>query len=365
MSTRFGGSDTVISGDNTVVEPVPIPVLAGPETELEKTQPMKPITPRTLVLHVIRLRMAHWRRSDAMVKLLLAGILIALVAILLRQPDTGRPAAAPSEPAASTTTTTATFTPAPPVSERIPVTAQEDPAAVPPQAPGGRALAALPAAVVGVDLPEVLRDPSPGAEPGAVVLHPTTEVAVYAEPGGPAVAVLPPWQMLSPTWVPVVDRRPGWALALLPARPHRSGAAAAGWIYLNPTVQLADAGVRIEINAATGAVTVLAELGRAEPERSVLGRPVSGHPTAGRSGARSFVAIGATMEGVPWLLRPLVPIVVDPRRLCTGYFGGISVPGLPATSVLGSLDDTGCVPVPAALCQALADVPAGTAVVIR
>jgi len=359
VTARIGDGITVISGDDVVFDPGVVRVSAGPETELEKTQPMTSMTTTRLVLQAIRLRLAQLTRGDATVKLLLAAILIALVAILLRQPGTGSSAAVHTE------SPTPTSTPAPPMSTRIPVAAKEDPAAVAPQAIGGRALAALPTAVVGAQLPEVLRDPSPGAEPGSLVLHPTAEVAVYAEPGGPAVAVLPPRQMLSPTWVPVVDRRPGWALALLPARPHSSGAAAAGWVYLNPAVQLADARMRIELNATTGAATVLAELGRAEPERSVLGRPASGHPTAGHSGARSFVAIAATTEGVPWLLRPLLPIAVDSARLCTGFFGGISVPGLPATSALGSLDDTGCVAVPATLCRALSNVPAGTAVVMR
>ncbi|MFJ8966992.1 hypothetical protein ACIRG5_47135 [Lentzea sp. NPDC102401] len=362
MTAQFSGAVTVISGDNVVVAPARTSVHARPETELEKTQPMPPLTTTRLVLQAIRIWLAFLRRGDATVKLLLAGILIALVAILLRQPGAAVSAAGPVEAPAPSATT---FTPAPPMSQRIPVVAQEDPAAVAPQAVGGRALAALPAAVVGAVVPEVLRDPSPGAEPGAVVLHPTDAVAVYAEPGGPPVAKLPPWQLLSPTWVPVIDRRPGWALALLPAQPHSGGAAAAGWIYLNPTVQLADAGMRIELNATTGAVTVLAELGRAEPENSVLGRPVSGHPTAGRSGARSFVAIGASTDGVPWFLRPLLPIAVNATRLCSGFLGGVSVPGLPATSVLGALDGAGCVPVPPALCQALADVPAGTTVVMR
>lgn len=362
MSGRLGDGVTVISGGGTLADPAGGRVHAVPETELEKTQPMKPLTTRTLALRAIWLRLMGWWRRGATVNLLLGGILIALVAILLRQPGVGTTAAGPTEPVTPPTTT---FTPAPPVSERIPVTAQEDPAAVPPQNLGGRALAALPAAVVGAAVPEVLRDPAPGAEPGSVVLHPTVEVAIYAEPGGPAVAMLPPWQMLSPTWVPVVDRRPGWALVLLPARPHSTGAAAAGWIHLNPTVQLADAGVRIELNAATGVVTVLAELGRTKPERSVLGHPASGHPTSGRSGSRTFVAISASVDGVPWFLRPLLPIAVNANRMCTGPLGGISVPGLPSTSALGTLDRTGCVPLPAALCQALATVPAGVAVVVR
>jgi hypothetical protein len=360
VTAQFAGAVTVISGDGAMVGAARSSV--GPETEPEKTQPMPPLTTTRLALQAIRMRLAFLRRGDATVKLLLAGILIALVAILLRQPGAAVSAAGPAEPPAPSATT---FTPAPPMSQRIPVAAQEDPAAVAPQAVGGRALAALPAAVVGAVVPEVLRDPSPGAEPGAVVLHPTDEVAVYAEPGGPPVAKLPPWQLLSPTWVPVIDRRPGWALALLPARPHSGGAAAAGWIYLNPTVQLADAGFRIELNAATGTVTVLAELGRTEPERSVLGRPASGHPTAGRFGARTFVAVGTSVDGVPWFLLALLPIAVDANRLCTGPLSGISVPGLPSTSALGSLDASGCVPVPPALCQALANVPAGTAVVVR
>jgi hypothetical protein len=56
------------------------------------------------------------------------------------------------------------------------------------------------------------------------VVHPLRPQIVYAGPGKRPVAVLPATEFGSPTWVPVVQRSPGWECVLLPSRPT-------GWIY--------------------------------------------------------------------------------------------------------------------------------------
>jgi len=60
------------------------------------------------------------------------------------------------------------------------------------------------------------------------VLHPTKIQVLYARPGGRPVATLPTTELMSPTWVPVIQSQAGWDRVLLPTRPNRS----TGWLYL-------------------------------------------------------------------------------------------------------------------------------------
>ncbi|WP_053736327.1 hypothetical protein [Nocardia sp. NRRL S-836] len=364
MSARLGDdvAVTALSGQVSVIGASTAAMLAGPETDAEKTQPLRPLTTTALLRHAVLLRLVQWRRPSVLVTLLLAAILIVLVTLLLRLHDTiGSTAAVPPAPQ----TVTVTATPAPPMRDRMPAAAQLDAAVIAPREMTQAELAALPRAAVGVALVGAPADPAPGADPGTVVLHPTVDTPVYAEPGGCAFAVLPPRQVLTPTWTPVLDRRAGWALVMLPSQPHPTGAAAVGWIHLRPQVELAHGDRRVEIDTATGRVTVLAELGRGSAAASTLTGTPASVAAAAHTGRRSFVATGGQADALPWLLRVLWPFGLDADRLCTGLIGGITVPGLPAASPLGQLDATGCVPAPPGVRDALREVPAGTAVLLR
>lgn len=364
MSVRLGDevAVTALSGQVSVVGASTAPLLAGPETDAEKTQPLPTLTTAALLRHAVLLRVAHWRRPSLLVTLLLTAILIVLVTLLLRLQDTTRSTAA-APPAPQTVTVTAT--PASPMRDRMPAAAQLDASAVAPREITEAELAALPRAAVGVALAGAPADPAPGADPGTVVLHPTVDTPVYAEPGGCAFAVLPARQVLTPTWTPVLERRPDWALVMLPSQPHPTGAAAVGWIHLRPQVELAHGDRRVEIDTATSRVMVLAELGHGTAATSTLtGTPASVAAPVTRTGGRSFVVSGQA-DALPWLLQVLWPFRPDVARLCTGPIGGITVPGLPAASPLGHVDATGCVPTPPGVRDALREVPAGTAVLLR
>lgn len=370
MSARLGDDliVTPVSGGVTVAGSSGVPD-AGPETDPEKTLPMVPLTSWRLLRHAVRLRALSWRRPGAGLKLVAVAVLVVLVALLLRTRD----ADAHDAGRTATAVPTATATPAPPLpvpvrgSVGAPVPAQEDPAAVAPRVPSAQELSRLPKAVVGEVVDSAPADPAPAVTPGTTVLHPTKDTAVYAEPGGCAFAALPPRQVLAPTWVPVVDRRPGWALVMLPTHAHPGGAAAVGWIHLRPTVELADGDRRVDIDTSTGRVSVLAELGGVTlPSTLGTAQPAGAvAPSAPAAGRRSFVAIGGQAAETSWLLQLLWPFPIDTGRVCTGAFSAVSVPGLPASSPLGSLDAAGCVPAPPALRSALAQVPAGAVVLLR
>lgn len=342
-----------------------------PEKDVEQTRPIRMLTSWMLLRLAVQRRTRSWFPAGRGTQPLVAVLVLVLAAVLLRSPQ---PAAGTADAAqdAAPAPATATWKPAPPLpawaDQHAPVAAQQDPAAIAPRTPTGQELAQLPKAIVGTVIPAAPADPAPTAAPGTTVVHPIHDVAVYAEPGGRAVAVLPVRQVLTPTWVPVLDRRPGWVLAMLPARPHPSGAAAVGWIHLTPDIELAEREHRVDIDTTSGRVSVLAELAHTASAPSTLGTvaPASSTALAGAvtTGYRSFVAISDDTEHASWFLR-LWPLRIDTSRVCTETWTAVSVPGLPSTSPLGTLDHDGCVPTPASLHAALTQVPAGTVVILR
>lgn len=374
MSVRLGDGPliTPVAGSVTVVGSSSTPVRrlgAGPETDPEKTLPMRPISGWVLLWQAILFRLPSWCRPRAVLKLTAAAVPVVLAVLLFRTPDTdsrNNAQAGTDSPA----TAMSTGTPVPPLPVphgSAPITAQEDPSAIAPRVPSAQELAGLPKAVIGAAMKAAPVDPAPSVTPGSTVLHPTQDVPVYSEPGGCAFAVLPARQVVAPTWVPVVERRPGWVLVLLPTRPQPASAAPVGWIHLHPAVELAESDRRVEVDVTTGRVSVLAVLGG-----TTTYGPLGATRPAGTvsqavpaTGTRSFVAIGGQTAELPWPLRLVWPFVVDTGRVCTGTFSAVSIPGMPAVSPLGSLDGDGCVPAPPALHSALAQVPSGTPVLLR
>ncbi|MFD9701250.1 hypothetical protein [Lentzea sp. NPDC059081] len=373
MSARLGDGSpvTTTSGGVTVLR-APSTALGrlgvDPESDPEKTLPIRRMTTWVLLRQAIRFRLIAWRWPKAGHKLIAAAVLVVLAAVMLRAQDTTSHDRNQTGTAAKTTST---GTPGPALSQPAagltPVAAHEDPGAVAPRMPSTQELAALPRAVIGAVMEAAPADPAPPVTPGTTMLHPKQDIAVYAEPGGCAFAALPVRQVLTPTWVPVVERKPGWALVLLPTRPHPGGVAAAGWIHLNPTVELAEGDRRIEVDTTTGRVSVLAVLGQVTTNGPLGATRPAG--TVSRAvvspGTRSFVAIGGQVAETSWLLRLMWPFHIDTGRVCTGTFSALSVPGLPASSPLGSLDPAGCVATPPCLHSALTQVPAGTPVLLR
>jgi hypothetical protein len=336
-----------------------------PETDVEQTRPIRVLTSWTLLWHAARLKARSWFRAGRGTQALVAVLLLVLAAMLLRSPQ---PTADIGGRTQAAEQASATWKPAPPLpawaGQRKPVAAQQDPAAIAPRTPGDHELAQLPRAVIGEVIPAAPTDPGPGNTPGTTVVHPTRDVAVYAEPGGCAVAVLPPRQVLTATWVPVLDRTPGWVQVMLPVRPHPGGTAAVGWIHLNPDVEVTEREHRIDIDTTNGRVSVLTEVAHAAATVPVADQQIRPPTGPAGGGHRSFVAVTGQFDLAPWLPR-LLPLAADTSRVCTEAWTTVSVPGLPATTPLGTLDHDGCVPAPAPLRAALTQVPVGTVVILR
>ncbi|MDR6593635.1 hypothetical protein ACFFSW_17120 [Saccharothrix longispora] len=289
-----------------------------------------------------------------LVRLVAVSATLTILVLLLRDHDDSAATSRPTITATttvvvdttSTTTAPSTTTPAP------------DPAAIAPHRLDGDQLAGLPLAVIGQSLQHAPADPDPAGDPGPEVLHPTTTAAVYDAPGGRPIARLAPRQVFTPTWVPVVQRRPGWARVLLPTRPLDDGSAPTGWLYLDHTVVLSQSHHRIDIDHAHGSVTVLARLGRITTDTAL-------REAASATKPRTFVAVTPTTTGDGWLSRIWQPLLIDADRVCTGILGAPVMPALPRVSPLGQVDGQGCVPIPDDLRGALASAGAGTIVLQR
>ena len=321
------------------------------ESAAEQTLPFVPLTRgRELLLGLCFRARTRWRSGTSALKAAAIVLVGLLVLVLMRNADsTGTAASATSTTSAPPTSATST-TP-------TPSQAKEDPEAIPPRRPTPEQLFELPVATVGAVLGAAVPDPAPATDPGTAVLHPVEETVVYTEPGGHAVARLPSTQFAAPTWVPLIDRRPGWAMVLLPGNPLPDGASPAGWIHLDANVELTTVGHRIHIDRANGTAAVLTELGR-------ITLAQTGTPAAPPTGRRTFVAVSATTTP-RGLIRWWWPALVTGKQICTTRTAAISIPNLPAQSPLGQLDDRGCLTTPADLQDLLREVPAGAVVLLR
>lgn len=349
-----------LSGDvavvGTVTSPDPDHTEAPAETEGERTQPMPRITPaRELWWSLYFPARDWWRRMGRSTKTVAVLVLAVLGVLVLRGIDDGTSTAPVSAAAATSTSSSPSTASSAPTPTATPAT--EVASATAPQRPSPEQLLALPAVALGQAIPGVPADPAPSSDPGTEVLHPEVdEVAVYLEPGGAAFARLPRSLFAAPTWVPVVDRRPGWVLVLLPGAVNSDGISPAGWIHLGPDVGLGRVDRRIRIDLSAGTAAVSTELGRVT---------LADTGAAAGSGRRSFIVVSTASQPRWWPLAVWWPALVDPERVCRTLSGGIVIPGLPTTSPLGQVDDRGCLTTPGDLKSALSAAPAGTVVVVR
>lgn len=221
-------------------------------------------------------------------------------------------------------------------------------------------LAKLPRATTYAQIAAAPADPAPFALTSGLVVHPRESQIVYAGPGKPPVAVLPTTELGGPTWVPVVQRSPGWERVLLPSRPNH----ATGWLYT-----AAAQGSQLDTRRGSYLVRI-----------NVPARKLSVYD-GGRPVGTWTVAVGAratpTPTGRTFLLALLAPPhpTYSPLILPLGFhsntldsYGGgpgtVGLHGWPNPSVFGRAVSHGCVRVPAAALRVLSQVPLGSLVLI-
>ncbi len=201
------------------------------------------------------------------------------------------------------------------------------------------------------------RDPHP-YEPGTgIVLHPTATRVIYARPGGQPVGTLPPAELGSPTWIPVVQSQPGWDRVLLPTRPNRS----TGWIYVGGGgLQTARSSYRIQIDLAAYRLMIFSAGHRLGSWTVAVGAPHTPTPTG-----RTFL-LASLAPRHPTYSPLILPLGVHSDTLTTfgGGPGTVGLHGWPDPAVFGHGVSHGCVRVPAAALRVLSRIPLGTTVMI-
>ncbi|OLZ51753.1 hypothetical protein BS329_15655 [Amycolatopsis coloradensis] len=220
-------------------------------------------------------------------------------------------------------------------------------------------LAALPQQSTFADLPAAPRDPAPDQPPSGLVLHPRATVPLYAAPGGAPIAALPPTQLGSDTWVPVVDERPGWAMVLLPGRPN----GAAAWLYRDdPRLDEARTPYLLRLDRATYRLELVHNGAATRAWTVGIGKPAAPTPAG-----RAFLL--ASIRDTKPTFSPIVLPLSAHSDTFTTYGGGPGTVGIhtwPTAEVYGKSSSDGCIRVPADALQIISsEVPLGTPVLVR
>jgi lipoprotein-anchoring transpeptidase ErfK/SrfK len=231
------------------------------------------------------------------------------------------------------------------------------PEAVLPMRVSAEQMSRLPLATTYATSPAAPKDPQPFKPETGIVLHPTVTQVVYARPGGPPVARLPVAEIRNPTWVPVVQSRPGWDRILLPTRPNRS----TGWIYLGRGgLRTAYSAYSVTVSLSARRLTVLDAGRRLGSWTVAVGAPRTPTPTG-----RTFM-LASLAPPHPTYSPLILPLGMHSRTLST-YGGGpgtVGLHGWPDPAVFGHAVSHGCLRVPGAALRALSRVPLGSPVMI-
>jgi lipoprotein-anchoring transpeptidase ErfK/SrfK len=200
-------------------------------------------------------------------------------------------------------------------------------------------------------------DDEPFAKTDGTVVRPKAPLPVSAQPGGPALATLPAKQLGGPTWVPVVESRPGWSRVLLPSRPNRL----TGWIPSSTAkVETARSHHRVRVDISDRRLVMTNGGKKVGAWPVAVGAPKTPTPTG-----RTFIM--ALLAPTKPTYSPLIlPVGAHSETLET-YGGGpgtVAFHGWPKKDVFGKAVTHGCVRVPADALKRLSKVPLGTPVEI-
>ncbi len=287
-------------------------------------------------------------RRPRRIGFMLAAALLAIAAVVGVVAVSTTPTTAPTNPANA---------PGPAVPEE---SAQDSEPIVEPVPVKGEALAALPKATTDGNVPTAPLDTDRDAVPSGRIVHPAVTVAVYREPGGEAIASLPPQQFKSETWLPVIAEQPGWVRVMLPVRP----AGATGWLYLDdPQVTLSRTPDRIVVDRAAFTLTLYQN--NHEAGRWTVG---VGKPNALTPQGRTFV-LASIKDSQPTFSPVIMPLGTHSATY-TSYGGGPGTVGLHTWVYpepgYGTQSSDGCIRVPPdALAVLSTQVLPGTPVLIR
>jgi lipoprotein-anchoring transpeptidase ErfK/SrfK len=195
--------------------------------------------------------------------------------------------------------------------------------------------------------------------PAGTVVHPLDRLPVFAEPGGPAIAVLPPQEISSDTWVPVVAAENGWVQVLLPSRPNGS----TGWMSTQDNhLDTATTPYRVEVDRDAFRLHLFRDGHEIGTWTVGVGKPSAPTPTG-----RTFVM--ASIQDSRQTYSPVIlPLGIHSTSHET-FGGGPGTTGIhtwPTANVFGAQSSDGCIRIPADALHVLATtLPLGTPVLIH
>jgi lipoprotein-anchoring transpeptidase ErfK/SrfK len=186
------------------------------------------------------------------------------------------------------------------------------------------------------------------------VIHPQSEIVVYSAPGGPAIARLAP-QQIGETWLPVIDKQPGWVEVLLPSKPNSS----AGWV------------TDIALDRAVTPYLIRVHLRSLNMELFKGGQRLgswtvgTGKESAPTPPGRTFL-LGSFSDTAQRYSPVILPLGTHSPTLDSfgGGPGTVAIHTWPTANVFGTRSSDGCIRVPRDALNQLTQVPLGTLVLI-
>jgi lipoprotein-anchoring transpeptidase ErfK/SrfK len=215
-------------------------------------------------------------------------------------------------------------------------------------------LTKLVASTTKTTLPRAPQDTEPQATTEGDVVHPKRVIPVYAAPGKRPFAKVAPRQM-GETWLPVVDRRNGWAKVLLPSKPN----GAAGWLRM-ADVQQRRTPYLIRVHVGSRQLELYQDGELVGSWTVAVGAPETPTPTG-----RTFL-LGSIVDPNQSYSPVILPLGSHSNTLDT-YGGGpgtVALHGWPDSSVFGNAVSHGCIRVPSDALDQLSQVPLGSLVII-
>ncbi|MCW2876366.1 MAG: hypothetical protein JWQ95_466 [Sphaerisporangium sp.] len=218
-------------------------------------------------------------------------------------------------------------------------------------------LAALPRTTTWTKVAKARLDPQPFAASDGLMLHPETSKVVYAEPGGPPIAVVPTTQLDDPTWLPVIEARPEWMRVLLPSRPNGS----TGWIHTGDgKTKQTYSPYQVRINLTERRLTLL----KAGQETGSWPVAIGTKETPTPIG-RTFLLASLSPPEITY--SPVIlPLGTHSEKLETfdGGPGTVGLHGWPDKDGFGKAVSHGCVRLPKDGLDAVSHIPLGSLIII-
>jgi lipoprotein-anchoring transpeptidase ErfK/SrfK len=240
-----------------------------------------------------------------------------------------------------------TRTPAAPTTVAVP--AVVIPPEVLPQDPAKLALSTTYTSIEGAPL-----DPDPLSVADGAVVHPRSEVFVYAAPGGTAIARLGSHQ-LGDTWLPVIAHQPGWVQVLLPSKPNGS----TGWIT-DTALDRAYTPYLIRVHLRSLSMELFKGGQRLGDWTVGIGKQSAPTPSG-----RTFL-LGSISDTAQQYSPVILPLGAHSPTLDSfgGGPGTVAIHTWPTANVFGTRSSDGCIRVPKDALHQLVQVPLGTLVLI-